>query len=332
MVMKRRTFTASAAGWIAGGAVASLGAPGSVRGAAVPRIAWISSARRDPGSPFFGALQQGLSELGLVESRDYRVELWWGNESSDGLDRLVAEMLRSNPDLIVTQGPIVFNVQQARVRQPVLFAYSGDPVEARLVDSLARPGGQLSGISMMSLELVGKRVEALAAAMPGLRKIAVVSNPSHAGERSELAVTQSAVSNAGLAMEYLPFRGDGGLEPTLAQALRTNCEALVVFADAGMVRRSELFAAFALQHRRPAASGWAEFARRGNLMSYGPNVRQVYRRLASFVDRVLKGTPPGALPVELPTVIEHVINLRAARAMSLEIPRAALLRADELLE
>jgi len=330
--MKRRTFTARAAAAIAGAAVVSLGAPDVARATAPPRIGWISSARRDPDSQFLAALRHGLRELGRLEGRDYQIDTWWAEDAVDGPDRVVAEMLRSNPDLIVTQGPIVFNVQRARVAQPVLFSFSGDPVEAGLVDSLARPGRQLSGISMLSLELVGKRIEALAAVMPGLRKVAVVSNPGHAGERSELATTRAAVSAAALEMEYLPLRGDAELDPTLANALRANCQALVVFADAGMIRRSERFAAFALQHRRPAVSGWAEFARRGNLMSYGPNVLQVYRRLASFVDRVLKGTRPAELPVELPTVIEHVINLRAARAMQLEIPRSALLRADELIE
>ena len=106
----------------------------------------------------------------------------------------------------------------------------------------------------------------------------------------------------------------------------------MVFPDGGMMRRSELFASFAIEHRMPAASGWAEFARRGNLLSYGPNVRQVYRRLASYVDRVLRGARPAELPVELPTVVEHVINLRSARAMGLAIPRTALLRADELID
>jgi putative ABC transport system substrate-binding protein len=167
--------------------------------------------------------------------------------------------------------------------------------------------------------------------VPGLRKVALVSNPGHAGERGELAASTAAASRLGLEVEYIPFQGEAGFEPALARALRSRCQAMSVFPDAGMMGRSEHFAEFATTNRMPAVSGWAEFARRGNLMSHGPNVQQVYRRLASYADRVLKGAKPGELPVELPTVIEHVINLRAARAMGLAIPRSALLRADEVI-
>ena len=236
------------------------------------------------------------------------------------------------PDLIVTQGPIIFAVQRSQTLLPTLFVYSGDPVEARLVESLPRPGRNLSGISLMSLELVGKRMQALAEAIPGLRRLALITNPSHAGEQRELAASQAAASALGLDAEYLPVRGEAGLEGALQAALRARCEGIVVFPDQGMMRNSERFAAFAQQHRMPATSGWAEFARRGNLMSYGPNLQQVFRRLGWYVDRVLKGTPPNELPVEQPTTIEQIINLRAARAMSFTIPRSVLLGADEVIE
>lgn len=325
--MRRRAFGGWAAcvSWQAG-------APVLVRAATPARIAWITGAKRDQASPFLGALRAGLEELGRVEERNYRIDAYWGDDSPDLLDPMVAEMLRSKPDLIVTQGPIVFNVQRSQTQIPVVFAYSGNPVEARLVDSLPRPGRNLTGITMMALELVGKRMEALIDAVPGLKQVAVISNPGHAGERGELAASQGAAANLGLEMEYLPFQRDADLEAALSAALRSRCQAIIVFPDAGMMRRSERFAEFAIRNRMPAASGWAEFARRGNLLSYGPNVRQVYRRLASYVDRVLRGTRPAELPVEFPTVIEHVINLRSARAMGLAIPRSALLRADELIE
>jgi putative ABC transport system substrate-binding protein len=325
--VRRRAFGAWAActAWPTGAQV-------PLRGAAPARIAWISGSQSDRASVFLAGLRLGLEELGRIEERDYRIDTFWGEEAAERLDPLVAEMLRSKPDLIVTQGPIVFNVQRSQTPLPVLFAYSGDPVEAQLVDSLSRPGRNLTGISMMALELVGKRMQALVEAVPGLRQIAVLTNPGHAGERGELAASRAAASTLGLEMKYLPFQGDGGLDASLAEALRAHCQAIIAFPDAGMMRRSERFAEFALKHRIPAASGWTEFARRGNLLSYGPNVRQVYRRLASYIDRMLKGTRPADLPVELPTVIEHVINLRSARAMGLTSPRAALLRADEVIE
>jgi len=302
------------------------------RASAPPRIAWISGAKRDPRSQFLGALRQGLGELGLIVERAFRLETYWGENAPERFDALVADMLRSRPDVIVTQGPVLYNVQRSGTLLPVLFAFSGDPVVAKLVESLPRPGANLTGISMMALELVGKRLAALAEVVPDLRRVALFSNPAHAGERGELAASQAAASKLGLEIQYLPFKGDGELEAALSDSLRLRCQAIMVFPDAGMMLRSERFAEFGTRNRMPAASGWAEFARRGNLLSYGPNVQQVYRRLASYVDRVLKGSKPSELPVELPTVIEHVINLRSARAMGLYIPRSALLRADELIE
>jgi putative ABC transport system substrate-binding protein len=324
--VKRRAFTALLA--CAALPVRAQGPPGT----ALPRIAWLSGARADAQSPFLGALRQGLAEAGRVEGRDFRLDAWWGDDLNERFDSLVAETLRSRPDLIVTQGPIVFTVQRSQTPLPVLFVYSGDPVEARLVESLPRPGRNLTGISMMSLELVGKRMQALAEAIPGLRRLALITNPRQAGERGELAASQAAASALGLQVEYLPFQGDAGVDGALQGALRARCEGIVVFPDQGMMRRSERFAAFALQQRMPATSGWAEFARRGNLMSYGPNLQQVFRRLGWYVDRVLKGAKPSELPVELPTTIEHFVNLRTARAMGLAIPRSVLLGADEVIE
>ena len=296
------------------------------------RIAFISGAKSDPRSTFLTALRLGLAELGRIEDRDFRIEMHWGENSPERFDSLVADLLRTKPDLIVTQGPILYNVRRSGTQLPVVFAFSGDPVAGGIVESLRRPGGNATGVSMMALELVGKRVEALTGAIPDLRKVAFISNPGHAGESAELAVSQAAAAKLGLEISYLPFNVDGELDATLAQTLSSRCQALVVFPDGSMMLRSERFAEFGVRTGIPAVSGWAEFARRGNLMSYGPNVQQVYRRLASFVDRVLRGAKPAELPVELPTLIEHVINLRSARAMGLTIPRAALLRADEVIE
>jgi len=326
--VKRRAFGAWAATSALGVGTTSI----PVRAASPARIAWISASSADARSTFRDALKLGLKERGRFEGRDYVLEEHWGDGSPERSDPLVAEMLRSKPDLIVSQGPIISNIQRSQTSLPVLFSFSGDPVEARLVDSLVRPGRNLSGISMMVLELVGKRMEALADAVPGLKKVAIISNPAHAGEQGEFKTSQAAAVTLGLQIEYLPFQNENGLDAALAAALRSRSQALMVFPDGGMMRRSEQFAEFASQNRMPAASGWAEFARRGNLLSYGPNVRQVYRRLAFYVDRVLLGTKPADLPIELPTVIEYVINLRAARAMGLVIPPSALLRADEVID
>ena len=323
----RRAFGA----WAAGLALEAR-AQAPVAGPAPLRVAWVSGSRQDGRSSFLVALREGLAEIGRVDGRNVRIEPWWGDDTPERLDSLVAEMLRSRPDVIVTQGPVLFAIQRSGTKLPVVFAFSGDPIEGRLIDSMARPGGNLTGVTMMALELVGKRIEALIEAVPGVRRIAVVSNPAHAGERRELAASQAAAARLGLETEYLPFRDDASLDAALAGVEAARCHAIVVFPDASMMRRSERFADFANRTRIPAVSGWSEFARRGNLMSYGPNVQQVFRRLAWFVDRILKGARPADLPAELPTVIEHVINLRAARAIGIAIPQAALLRADEVIE
>jgi putative tryptophan/tyrosine transport system substrate-binding protein len=325
-----------------GGAAACLGSlplanaqpspPAATSGSRPARIALLSGARSDPRSPFLTALRLGLAEVGRVEDRDFRFEMHWGENSPERFDSLVADLLRTKPDVIVTQGPILYNVRRAGTELPIVFAFSGDPVAGGIVESWRRPGGNLTGISMMALELVGKRVEALTGVVPGLRRVAFISNPGHAGESSELAASQATAAKLGLEIRYLPVSVDRELDATLAQTLTSRSQAMVVFPDASMMLRSERFAEFGVRNGIPAVSGWAEFARRGNLMSYGPNVQQVYRRLASFIDRVLRGAKPAELPVELPTLIEHVINLRSARALGLTIPRAALLRADELIE
>ena len=314
------------------GANAQTSPPAAASGPRPARIALLSGGKSDPRSAFLTALRLGLAEVGRVEDRDFRFEMYWGENSPDRFDALVGDLLRTKPDVIVTQGPILYNIRRIGTQIPVVFAFSGDPVAGDIVESLRRPGGNITGISMMALELVGKRVEALTGAIPDLRKVAFISNPGHAGESAELAASQAAAANAGLESRYLPFNVDGELEATLAKALSSSCQAIVVFPDAGMMLRSQRFAEFGVRNGIPAVSGWAEFARRGNLMSYGPNVQQVYRRLASFIDRVLRGARPAELPVELPTLIEHVINLRAARAMRLTIPRSALLRADEVID
>jgi len=330
----RRDFIGGAAACLAllPGANAQPSPQPVTSGARPARIAMLSGAKSDPRAAFLGALRLGLAEVGRVEDRDFRLEMYWGENSPERFDALVAELLRTKPDVIVTQGPILYNIRRSGTQLPVVFAFSGDPVAGGIVESLRRPGGNLTGISMMALELVDKRVEALTGVVPGLRKVAFISNPGHAGESAELAASQAAATKLGLENRYLPVSADGELDAALAQALSSRCQAMVVFPDASMMRRSERFAEFGDRNGIPAVSGWAEFARRGNLMSYGPNVQQVYRRLASFIDRVLRGAKPAELPVELPTLIEHVINLRSARAMGLTIPRAALLRADELIE
>jgi putative ABC transport system substrate-binding protein len=295
------------------------------------RIGWVSNDRA-VGSPFLAAVREGLRDFGYVEGRNAVIDARWGDGSVERINQLAADLVRSKPEVIVTHGgPSTYPVHRAGATMPVVFVFSGDPVEGGLVDSFARPGRNFTGISLMSTELVGKRMELLKEVMPRLRRVAVFSNPEHPGEQSELRASQAAANALGLVVEYFQVRTMAELQDVLP-FVATSSEAIVVFPDAFTMRYSEHISQFAIKHRIPAISGWALFAERGNLMSYGPNLRDAYRRVAFYVDKILKGAKPAELPVELPKSVELVINLKAAKALGITIPQSMVLRADKVIE
>lgn len=327
--MKRRTFVA------AGGALAVFYAGFSAFAQRPPvhRIAWLSFDQAESGSPFFAAFREGLRDLGYVEGRNLSIDARWGGGSSERLDQLAVELVRSNAQVIVTQGgPALRPVVRAGPRMPVVFAFSGDPEVAGFIDSLARPGRNLTGVTFLSLELAGKRIELLKEIMPRLKRLAVLANPEHPGDQAELRVSQAAARSVGVTVDYFQASSGPQLEDSLAAILKARSEAVVVFPDAITIRFRERIAAFSLQHRIPTISGWAQFADGGNLMSYGPNLRASYRRLAVYVDKILKGTKAAELPVELPTIVEFVVNLKTAKALGITIPQSILVRADRVIE
>lgn len=297
------------------------------------RIAWLSNDRGAGNSPFFDAFRQGLRELGYIEGRNITIDARWGAASSERLAQMAAELVQSNPQVIVTQGgPAAFSIKRGGTTIPVVFAFSGDPVEAELVESLARPGRNFTGVSFLTLELVGKRLELLKEAIPSLRRVAIMANPQHPGEKSELRASQAAAKSLGIELAYFTVQSAADFKNALDAIPGTRSEAIGVFPDATMMRYSEEIAAFAIKHRMPAASGWAQFADGGNLMTYGPNQVSSFRRLATFVDKILKGAKPADIPVELPTTVELVVNLRAAKSLGVTIPQSILVRTDRVIE
>ena len=186
-------------------------------------------------------------------------------------------------------------------------------------------------MSFLALELVGKRMELLKEVMPGLKRIAIIANPGHAGQQSELRASQSAAATLGLTLEYFQVRTEAELNNALAALPKSRSEASVVFPDAFTMAFSTQIAAAASATRIPAISGWAQFAEAGNLMSYGPNLGDCFRRLATYVDRIRKGAKPADLPVELPSTVELVINLKAARMLDVNVPQSVLLRANQVI-
>lgn len=294
------------------------------------RVGWISTDR-EAGNTGFAAFRAGLAELGYVEGRDVVLDTRWANGDIEAVEPLAKALILARPDVIVTQGPAVRRLREIAKGLPVVFGFSGDPVAAGLVDTLAKPGRNMTGMSFMALDLVGKRFELLKEVIPGLQRVAILANPEHPGEPAELRVSNEAASKLGVSVDYFQVRSASELESALGRIPKAKAEAIILFPDAGMMRHAERIAEFGLSHRLPAISGWAIFAKRGNVLSYGPSLDRGYGRLAYYVDRILKGARPADLPVELPSRVELVINLAAARAIGLAIPNSLLVRADEVI-
>lgn len=295
------------------------------------RVAWVSTERSNVPSPFLDALRQGLRELGYSEGRNLVLDVWWGEGSTEPLVQRIAEILRAQPEMLVTQGPAFGAMRRAGVKIPMVFSMSANPVAAGFVESYARPGGNATGITLFNLEPFSKRMEFLLELKPGIKRVAIIANPQHPGEQMELQAARTVTSQFRLQMRYFPVRSDDELERAFADITAAKDEAIATFADAFTMNSAERIAAFCQRQRIPAISGWAVFAERGNVMSYGPVITDCYRRLASFVDRIHRGAKPGDLPVEIPTRLELVINQKAAKGMGLVVPPALLARADEVI-
>ncbi len=243
------------------------------------------------------------------------------------------DIVASRPDLIVAAGGLaLFPLVRAGVKLPIVFSLSADPVDAKIVESYARPGGNMTGITLFTLALVGKRLEYLKELLPRTRRIALVANPQHAGEHRELAAAREAAGKLGLEVRYFPVNNAAALEAALADVARARDDAVVAFADGFTMGFAGRFAEFSLANRIPVVDGWAPFARAGNLMIYGPVLDEVYRRLAVYVDKIHKGAKPGELPIELPTKTELIVNAKTAKALGIAIPAGVLARADEVIQ
>jgi putative tryptophan/tyrosine transport system substrate-binding protein len=295
------------------------------------RIGWIGIGNaRAP--EFVTAVKDGLRELGYVEGSTIMFEERWPKDVHDRVPEQVQELLALNVSVIVAQGQIVPMVRQRVQSTPVVFGYSGDPVEAGLVASLSRPGGNFTGATFMSYEVNAKRLEILHEAFPQISRVGILSNPLHPGEPRELKQTLLAAEQLGLKCTYVEMRSAAELTAAFARLDAEATNALMVLPDAlAMNLRMEIIE-LARRRRWPSVSGWALFARSGGAMTYGPNLKESFKRLAPYIDKILKGANPADLPVEQPTKFELVINLKASKALGLAIPPTVLARADEIIE
>lgn len=327
--MRRRTLCLSLALPLTGltGGVAAKGAGGPLR------VAWVSIEQSGSASPVFGAFRDGLAALGYVEGKNLVIDTWWGDGSAVRLEQLRPDILRAGPEVIVANGGIALGpMRHASVTVPVLFSMSADPVLAGVVASYARPGGNLTGITLFASDLIGKRMAMLKQLLPNLHSVAVLANPAHPGAQRELQASREAAARLKLELRFQPASSPAAVDAALAEIAAARVDAVLILSDGFALAQAERIAEFSRRQRIPTMAGWATFAQRGNLMAYGPEFEDVFRRLASYADRIHKGAKPGDLPVEQPTKFQLVINLRTARALGLTVPRDLLLQATEVID
>ena len=324
--MRRREFITL----LGGTAIASPLAAYAQQPPKAARIGYLSAASAPDAN--IESVRQGMLNIGYIEGRDFVIEARYAERNYEKFPVLIEELLRAKVDLIVTGGPATEAAPLASRSVPVVFGFSGNPVDAGVVKSFARPGANATGISFLALDIAAKRVEMLKEAAPAITRVAVLSNPEHAGESSELRVTREAARNLGMEIAYFPVRTDADFEPIFGKIAGSDCNALVAFPDALMIFHRQGIGTFAKDANMPTIFGWKPFVEAGGLVSYGPNLRDSFARLAFFVDKILKGTKPNDLPIEQPTKLELIINLKTARALGLTIPPQLLTRADEAIE
>ena len=298
----------------------------------VPRVGvlWLYSPAI--ASPFAEAFRQGLRELGYVEGKNIVIEYRHAEGKYDRLPSLAAELVRLNVDIIVTASTQAAQAGQQATRSiPIVMTVVSDPVESGLVGSLARPGGNVTGLSLMHPELSGKRLELLKEVIPKLSRVAVLSNLSNPIIPPLLRETEAAARAVGVQLQVVEVRGPIELDSAFGAMTRDRAGALVVLPDGTFQNERRRIAALAAKGRLPTMYAWREAVDDGGLMAYGASVPDILRRAATYVDKILKGTKPADLPVEQPLKFELVINLKTAKKISLTVPQSVLYRADKVI-
>ena len=325
--MDRRAFL----GTLAGGLLASPFAAEAQQAAKVARIG-ILALDRAAAPHNLEALRQGLRDLGYVEGRNAVIEYRDAEGKSERLPALAAELVALKVDVIVAPAtPHALAAKQATRTLPIIFIGVADPVTSGLVTSLARPGGNITGLSALAPELVGKGLEQLKQAVPGVSRVAVLWQPGGQGERTAkdmLKGAEVAARALGVRLQVVEARGPEDFDRAFSDMTTARAGALTVIGTVMFFNERRRFVDLAAKHRLPAVYPWRDYVDAGGLMSYGPNLVDMWRRAATYVDRILKGAKPADLPVEQPTKFELVINLKTAKALGLTIPPSVLARAD----
>ena len=297
--------------------------------AKIPRVGLIR-----PGTapdPYVDAFRQGLDDLGYVERQTVALEYRWAEGRLARLPALAAELVRLKVDIIVTQGEEATRAaKEATSTIPIVMATSGDPVGAGLIASLARPGGNITGLSTLISDVISKQLQLLKEAVPKVSRVAILSVPGNVAMARSVEEARAAARVLGLTIQLRDARTAEELDPSFGAMIKDRAEALFLFADAFTISHQKRILDLATKHRLPTMCTWSESA--NCLMSYGTDRVEMFRHAATYVDKILKGAKPADLPVEQPTKLVLVINLKTAKALGLTIPQSLLLRADQVIE
>ena len=298
----------------------------------IPRIGWLNNGPAD--SPQNQALGQGLRDLGLVDGRTIALERRSSGGDSARLPRMAEELVRLKVVLILAPDPPSVAAARAATKTiPIVMRVSNDPVGSGLAESLAHPGGNITGVYSAAEELAGKRLELLREALPGLTRVAVLWDPDFERSQYWFRETQTAAHALGLKVQSIEIRGPKpDFDAAVRAAVAGKAGALITLRNPRIVEGGRTLATLTTRHRLPAMFDEQAFVQAGGLMSYGADLRDLHRHLATYVDKILKGAKPGDLPIQQPLKFELVVNLKTARAMGLTIPKSVLLRADRVIE
>ena len=325
---RRREFIA-----LVGGVAAAL--PINLRAAQGPRaahIGFVSGLDQPAAADFLNALHDGLAARGYTEPATLKIEERFADYKPDRIPSLVRELEQQRVDIIVTHAAATLPVATGQHHVPVVYELSADPPSLGLAADLAHPLHNATGVSLMLVEMNGKRLEMLHEIAPQVTRIAVIANPLHGGMQLERDDFEAKGKQLGIAVSFFPTPNRAEFDQALARLTDESPEALVAFSDAFIVDNKNYIINFAMSRRLPVISGWAVMAENGALCTYGPRLVESYRRTAYFVDRILKGSTPAELPIERPTVFELVVNLNSAKTLGITIPSTVLARADRVIE
>ncbi|MGZ3411167.1 MAG: ABC transporter substrate-binding protein [Xanthobacteraceae bacterium] len=326
--MQRREF-------VTGFAVVAAGWPLAVRAqqpaGKLPTIGFLGVSTSSGWSHYLAAFVHRLGELGWVDGRTVVIEIQWAEGRGERFMEIASEFVRSNVDIIVTAGGAVAAAKQVTSTIPIVFALANDPVGIGLVASLARPGGNVTGLSQQATDLAGKRIELLRELVPDVRRLAILGNAGYPAVLLEVGEVQETARRLGLDVVTSEIRRSEDIAPAI-DALNRRVQAIYVVSDPLTGSNRAQINNLALSAHIPTIHGIREYAEAGGLVSYGPSIPDLFRRAAELVDKILRGAKPADLPVEQPTKFELVVNLKTAKALGLDVPPMLLARADEVIE